>query len=77
MSRPFAFSAATNLLAALELDPRVGETLTRLGLKCIDRRGEWCAAVISENLADAALYHDVPLETILAELNRLNLPPKP
>ena len=74
MAEPYLFTARTNILEALELDPeKVGEALKRLGLKCVDPKGEWCAAVVSETLADAALYHEVPLEKILAELNGLGI----
>ena len=77
MAEPFRFTAETNILEALELDPeKVGEALKRLGLKCVDARGEWCAAVVSETFAHAALYHEVPLEKILAELNGLGIVPK-
>lgn len=77
MAEPFRFTAQTNILEALELDPgKVGEALKRLGLKCVDPRGEWCAAVVSETLAEASLYHEVPLEKILAELNGLGIVPK-
>ena len=74
MAEPFTFTRETRILEALELDPKkVGEALQRLGLKCVDAKGYWCAAVEVENLADAARFHDVPLETILAELNRLGI----
>lgn len=77
MVEPFRFTAQTNILEALELDPeKVGEALKRLGLKCVDPRGEWCAAVVSETLAEASLYHEVPLDKILAELNGLGIVPK-
>ena len=73
-SPPFTFTAQTRIVEALELDPqKVGGALQRLGLKCVDSKGFWCAAVEAETLADAALYHEVPLETILAELNRLGV----
>ena len=66
------YTAGTNIQSALEGDPRVLEVMKGLGLKCVDRRGEMCVAAAVETLADAALYHDVPLETILTELNRLS-----
>lgn len=73
----FVFTAETRILHALELDPRVIEAFKKLGLKCIDKRGEACAAVEVETLADASRYHDIGLETILAELNALKIQPKP
>jgi hypothetical protein len=72
MAAPFVFSAGTPILEALELDPeKVGAALKRLG-----KGEEWCAAVAAETLADAARYHEVPLEKILAELNALAIVPK-
>jgi hypothetical protein len=76
MAEPFRFTAETNIQAALEMDPRVGEALRRLGLKCVDKRGEWCVAVEVENFADAARYHEIDLERILEELNRLKVAPR-
>jgi hypothetical protein len=77
MAAPFVFSAGTPILEALELDPeKVGAALKRLGLKCVGKGEEWCAAVAAETLADAARYHEVPLEKILAELNALAIVPK-
>ncbi len=73
----FVFTAETRILQALELDPRVIEAFKKLGLMCIDRHGEPCAAVEVETLADASRYHEIALETILAELNALKIQPKP
>jgi pyrrolidone-carboxylate peptidase len=73
----FVFGADTNIQAALEADLRVVEALRRLGLKCVDARQEMCVAAAVETLADAAAYHDIPLERILDELNRLGVPAKP
>lgn len=77
MTEPFLFTAATNIQDALEQDPRVLETLGRLGLKCVDRRGDWCVAAAVETLADAALYHNLPLDRILSDLNGLAILGKP
>jgi hypothetical protein len=76
MTEPFLFSPTTNIQEALELDDRVGKALQALGLKCVDKRNEWCVAVAVETLADAALYHDIPLDKILAALKALGLPKK-
>ena len=73
MTDPFLFTPATNIQEALELDDRVGRALQTLGLKCVDKRNEWCVAAAVETLADAALYHDLPLEKILETLNGLGL----
>ena len=70
-----AYSADTNILKAIEADERVAEVLKRLGLKCVDRRGELCVAAEVETFADAALYHEIPLERILEALDRLGPPP--
>jgi hypothetical protein len=53
-------------------EPAVVEAFQRLGLRCW-RKGdrEPCVAVEKETLADAALYHDMDLEKLLGELNRL------
>jgi hypothetical protein len=76
MAEPFTFTAQTRILEALELDPKkVGEALQGLGLKCVDSKGYWCAAVEVETLADAARFHEVPIESILAALNRLGIVP--
>ena len=72
----FVFAPDTQIQTALEADPRVPEALRKLGLKCVDRRGEWCVAAAVESLADAAAYHDVPLDRILEELNRLGVAAK-
>ncbi|HYE98827.1 MAG TPA: DUF1858 domain-containing protein [Planctomycetota bacterium] len=66
------YTPETNIQAALEGDPRVVDVMKSLGVKCVDRRGEMCVAAAVETLADAALYHEIPLEKILAELNRLS-----
>ena len=76
-SDPFVFDAGTNIQAALEADDRVVEALRKLGLKCVDRRNEMCVAAAVETLADAAVYHEIPLERILEELNRLGIRAKP
>lgn len=77
MAEPFVFTPETQIRRALELDDRVIEAFKRLGLKCLDRRGELCAAAEVETLADAARYHEIGLETILSELNKLRILPKP
>jgi hypothetical protein len=69
----FRFEADTPLLAALEADDRVLEAFRRLGLKCVDRRNEPCPAVAVETLADAASFHEIPLDRILEELRRLGV----
>lgn len=70
-----AYSADMNIYKAIEADPRVVDVLKKLGLKCVDRHGEPCVASEVENFADAAMYHEIPLEKILAELDRLGPPP--
>jgi hypothetical protein len=77
MSETFRFTGETNIRLALELDDRVAEAFRRLGLKCLDKRGELCVAADVETLADASRYHEVPLERILGELNALAVVPKP
>jgi hypothetical protein len=82
MSELFLFTPRTNIQEALELDDRVVSALQGLGLKCVDKkRDEMCVAAAVETLADAALYHDIPLEKILAALNGLGIerktPPAP
>lgn len=77
MSDPFLFTPQTNIQTALELDDRVVQALQGLGLKCVDRHNEMCVAATVETLADAALYHDIPIERILSTLNALQIQPKP
>jgi hypothetical protein len=77
MSETFLFTPRTNIQEALELDDRVVLALQGLGLKCVDKRNEMCVAAAVETLADAALYHDIPLDRILSTLNELALPRKP
>ena len=77
MSDLFLFTPQTNIQTALELDDRVVLALQGIGLKCVDKRNEMCVAAAVETLADAALYHDLPLDRILATLNALNLERKP
>jgi hypothetical protein len=73
MSELFLFTPRTNIQEALELDDRVVRALQGIGLKCVDRRNEMCVAAAVETLADAALYHDIPLDKILATLNELGI----
>ena len=77
MSELFLFSPSTNIQEALELDDRVVVALQGIGLKCVDKRNEMCVAAAVETLADAAQYHDIPLDKILATLNELRLPRTP
>lgn len=77
VTEPFRFGADTNIQRALEQGDRVVEAFRRLGLKCPGRRGEWCVAAEVETLADAARYHQIPLEAILGELQKLEFPPAP
>jgi hypothetical protein len=72
----FVFAPETRILDALEADDRVVEAFKRLGLKCVDRRDEPCPAVAVETLAEASVYHEIPLERILEELNRLGVAAK-
>ena len=76
MTELFLFTPRTNIQEALELDDRVVEALRTLGLKCV-LKDEMCVAAAVETLADAALYHDIPLDRILATLNELGIPRKP
>jgi hypothetical protein len=71
------YEAGTRVQAALEADPRVVEVFRALGLKCVDRRQELCVAAAVETLADAARYHEIPLERILEALEALGPPPAP
>jgi hypothetical protein len=73
MSELFLFTPRTNIQEALELDDRVVRALQGIGLKCVDRRNEMCVAAAVETLADAALYHDIPLDKILATLSELGI----
>ena len=77
MSDLFLFTPRTNIQEALELDDRVVQALQALGLKCVDPRNEMCVAAAVETLADAALYHDLPLDKILLALNELRIERKP
>jgi len=76
---PFVFTAKTNIYEAMDLDPRVIDAFRSLGLKCPGRtpKGDCCAAAEKETLAEAALYHEKDLETILRTLNDLKVPSKP
>jgi len=75
----YVFTAKTNIAEAMELDPRVVQAFKSLGLMCPGRtpKREWCVASEKETLADAALFHEKELETILRALNELKIPPKP
>lgn len=77
MSDLFLFTPSTNIQEALELDDRVVDALRNLGLKCVDRSNEMCVAAAVETLADAALYHNIPLDRILSALNDLAIQRKP
>lgn len=75
MAEPFRFTPETNIYEALERDARVREAFLGMKLHCWDpRRKEACAAAEQETLADAARLHERPLDSILEELNRLDLP---
>lgn len=60
----FVFTADTNILEALEVDPKVAEVFKKLGLKCVD-----CVAAEVETLKLGAMYHERELQPILEELN--------
>jgi hypothetical protein len=77
MPEPFQFTAETNIEQALLLGDRVVETLKTLGLKCVDKRDEMCPAARVETLREASLYHEIPLDRILAALNALGIVPPP
>lgn len=79
MTEPrFVFTSDTVIVDALDLGPRVEEAFRALGLKCPGKpKGEWCAAVEKETLADAALYHEIELQRILDALNALDIPAPP
>lgn len=77
MTEPYRFTAETPIEEAILLDERVGQTLRSLGLKCVDRNGEWCVAAAVETFREASLYHDIPLDRILEALNALRIVPKP
>ena len=77
MTEAFLFTADTNIEKALLLDDRVVKALQSLGLKCVDKREEMCVAAAVETLREASLYHDIPLEKILATLNALQIVPNP
>ena len=64
------FTEASNIFEALQRSPAVVEAFKRLGLKCAG-----CIAAEKETLHEAALYHEKDLRSILAELNRIKLPP--
>jgi hypothetical protein len=76
---PFVFTATTKISEAMELDPKVVEAFRSLGLMCPGRtpKREWCVAADKETLAEAALYHERELGTILRALNDLKIPGKP
>ena len=76
MADLFEFTRDTRIQDALEADDRVIETFKRLGMKCVDKRGEMCVAAEVEILADAARYHEIDLELILSELKGLGIPAK-
>ena len=78
MTPPLVFTAETNIAEAMEGDPRVVEAFRALGLRCPGRtpKREWCVAAEKETLADAALFHEMDLETILRALNELRIPGK-
>jgi hypothetical protein len=77
MAEPFRFTAETNIEEALSLDDKVVQALKALGLKCVDASDEMCPAATVETLREASLYHDIPLDRILAALNALRIPVPP
>lgn len=66
----FVFTRDTRIQEALDLGDAVVEAFRRLGLKCPN-----CVAAEKETLTQAALYHQMDLQRILDELNRLNVAP--
>ena len=76
MTEPFLFTAGTNIYEAMDQDDRVIRALQGLGLKCF-LKDEPCVAAAVETLADAARYHDIPLDRILQTLNGLGIQKKP
>ena len=77
MAESFRFTADTNIEEALLLGDAVVRALKGLGLKCVDARDEMCPGATVETLREASLYHDIPLERILAALNALRIPAPP
>ena len=77
MAEPFRFTAETNIEEALLLGEPVERAFKALGLKCVDADGEPCPAMAVETLREASLYHDIPLDRILATLNALGIPAPP
>ncbi len=77
-AEPFEFTASTGILQALDLDDRVAEVFRKLGMRCWPKRdADWCVAAEKETLAEAALYHEMDLAKLLAELNALGIPRPP
>jgi hypothetical protein len=76
MTEPYRFTAETPIEEALLLDDRVGQTLRSLGLKCVDKKGDWCVAASVETFREASLFHDFPLDRILEALNALRIIPQ-
>lgn len=64
----FIFTKDTNISEALEQDEKVVEVFERLKLQCVE-----CPAQVKETLYDTARYHNIELEKILDELNKLAL----
>ena len=58
-------------------EPRVADLFRSHGMRCW-RKGdrEPCVATEKETLAEAALFHEMDLEKLLAELNALEIPRK-
>ena len=75
---PLVFTERSNIFEAMNADPRVVEAFRALGLRCPGRRPgrEWCVASEKETLAEAALYHERDVATILQALNDLRIPAK-
>ena len=51
---------------ALDLDPRVGDVMEKLGWSCIE-----CVAAEAETFRVGSIYHEKDLEELLHALNQL------
>ena len=64
----FRFTPDTNILEAMEKSPEVVKLFEKLNLKCTN-----CIASTKENLKLAAVYHNVDMQTLINELNKLDI----
>jgi len=66
---PVIFTKSMSIMEILQANPRTRDVFVAFGMGCIG-----CMGVSMESLEDGAKMHSIDVDTILAELNKLDEP---